>query len=242
MEAALGTVFAVDRQLIRDGSYYVVESDGVIVGCGGWSKRRSLYGGDALRAGADPELDPKVDAARVRAFFVHPEWARRGIGRSVMGGMRARNRGGRISPSGNRGHACGRTSLCPIRLRCGGTLLHCDERRPATASGAHVQDHRSRHKAFLAEILIDGVRASCMYNVMPTITVTLTTEAHQRLNKFKAKGQSFSDVILEFVPEQTCGELLDALEKKFAGKKLTDAKLAKAVREGRGRRSTRRSI
>jgi GNAT superfamily N-acetyltransferase len=84
MEAALGPVFGVDRQLIRDGTYFVVERDAQIVGCGGWSKRRSLYGGDSNRAGPDPELDSKRDAARVRAFFVHPAWARRGIGRSIM--------------------------------------------------------------------------------------------------------------------------------------------------------------
>ena len=84
MEAALGPVFGVDRQLIRDGTYFAVEHEGKIVGCGGWSKRRSLYGGDGHRVEADPELDPRLDAARVRAFFVHPAWARRGIGRSIM--------------------------------------------------------------------------------------------------------------------------------------------------------------
>jgi GNAT superfamily N-acetyltransferase len=84
MEAALGPIFGVDRQLIRDGTYLVVEYDGEVVGCGGWSKRRSLYGSDGYRAGPDPELDPLLDAARVRAFFVHPAWARRGIGRSIM--------------------------------------------------------------------------------------------------------------------------------------------------------------
>ena len=84
MEAALGPVFGVDRQLIRDGTYFVVEDQGQIVGCGGWSKRRSLYGGDAHRAEPDSELDPTRDAARVRAFFVHPSWVRRGIGRSIM--------------------------------------------------------------------------------------------------------------------------------------------------------------
>src|SRR5947208_8515314 len=84
MDAALGPVFGVDRQLIRDGTYFVVENGSQIVGCGGWSKRRSLYGGDRHRAKADPELDPTRDAARVRAFFVHPAWARRGIGRSIM--------------------------------------------------------------------------------------------------------------------------------------------------------------
>jgi len=84
MEAALGPVFAVDRHLIRDATYFVVEHDGQIVGCGGWSKRRSLYGGDQGRVEQDAELDPERDAARVRAFFVHPAWARCGIGRSIM--------------------------------------------------------------------------------------------------------------------------------------------------------------
>jgi len=84
MEAALGPVFGVDRQLIRDGTYFVAESAGLIVGCGGWSRRSSLYGGDGHRTGEDPLLDPQRDAARVRAFFVHPAWARRGIGRAIM--------------------------------------------------------------------------------------------------------------------------------------------------------------
>ena len=84
MDAALGQVFGVDRQLIRDGTYLVAEKDGEIVGCGGWSQRRSQYGGDSGRAGEDELLDPKRDAARIRAFFVHPNWARRGIGRSIM--------------------------------------------------------------------------------------------------------------------------------------------------------------
>ena len=84
MDAALGPVFGVDRQLIRDGTYFVAEQDRVIVGCGGWSRRRSLYGGDTGRKCEDGLLDPQRDAARVRAFFVHPTWARRGIGRSIM--------------------------------------------------------------------------------------------------------------------------------------------------------------
>jgi GNAT superfamily N-acetyltransferase len=84
MEAALGPVFAVDRQIIRDGTYFVVEGDGMIVGSGGWSRRRSLYGGDTGREQEDQQLDPHRDPARVRAFFVHPKWARRGIGRSIM--------------------------------------------------------------------------------------------------------------------------------------------------------------
>lgn len=84
MDAALGPVFGVDRQLIRDGTYFVAEQDGAVVGCGGWSRRRSLYGGDSGREREDDLLDPQRDAARVRAFFVHPAWSRRGIGRSIM--------------------------------------------------------------------------------------------------------------------------------------------------------------
>jgi GNAT superfamily N-acetyltransferase len=84
MEAALGPVFGVDRQLIRDGTYFVVEHEGRIVGCGGWSKRQTMYGGDRHRAGEDPELDPRRDPARIRAFFVHPDWARKGIGRAIL--------------------------------------------------------------------------------------------------------------------------------------------------------------
>ena len=84
MEAALGPVFAVDRQLIRDGTFFVVEQEGEVIGCGGWSRRCSLFGGDHGREEPDPELDPQRDPARVRAFFVHPAWARRGIGRSIL--------------------------------------------------------------------------------------------------------------------------------------------------------------
>ena len=85
METALGPIFGVDRQLIKDGTYFVAEQDREIVGCGGWSKRKALFGGDRGRAGEDVALDPKYDAARIRAFFVHPSWARRGIGRSILG-------------------------------------------------------------------------------------------------------------------------------------------------------------
>lgn len=84
MEAAIGPVFGVDRQLIRDGTYFVVESAGAIVGCGGWSRRRAVFGGDRERKGEDAALDPAQDPARVRAFFVHPDYARRGIGRLIL--------------------------------------------------------------------------------------------------------------------------------------------------------------
>jgi GNAT superfamily N-acetyltransferase len=84
MEGALGTVFGVDRQLIRDGTYFVVEMDSRIVACGGWSRRKTLFGGDQTPEKDDAWLDPSVDSARIRAFFVHPQWARRGIGSLLM--------------------------------------------------------------------------------------------------------------------------------------------------------------
>lgn len=84
MEAAIGPIFGVDRQLIRDGTYFIIDHGSRIVGCGGWSKRKTLYGGDRERSGEDEELDPKRDPARIRAFFVHPNWARRGIGRVIL--------------------------------------------------------------------------------------------------------------------------------------------------------------
>jgi GNAT superfamily N-acetyltransferase len=84
MEAALGPIFGVDRQLIADGTYYVVEEAERIVGCGGWSRRKAVFGGDRARTGADELIDPSRDAARIRAFFVHPDFARCGIGRAIL--------------------------------------------------------------------------------------------------------------------------------------------------------------
>jgi len=84
MEAALGSVFGVDRQLIRDETYFVVEDENEIIGCGGWSKRKTLFGSDHQTNRDDAELNPSRDSARVRAFFIHPAWARRGIGRVIL--------------------------------------------------------------------------------------------------------------------------------------------------------------
>jgi GNAT superfamily N-acetyltransferase len=81
---ALGTVFGVDSQLILDRTYFVAEFAGVVVGCGGWSRRQTLFGGDAAAGRVDRELDPARDAARIRAFFVRPGWERRGIGRQIL--------------------------------------------------------------------------------------------------------------------------------------------------------------
>lgn len=84
IESALRYVFGVDTQLVADGTYLVVEMDGQLAGCGGWSKRKTLYGGDQHKAGEDILLDPATDAARIRAFFVDPAFARRGVGRHLI--------------------------------------------------------------------------------------------------------------------------------------------------------------
>ena len=89
IEGALASVYGVDSQLIADETYFVAEasdplSQREIVACGGWSKRRTLYGGDQFAAREDSLLDPAGDAAKIRAFFVHPNWARRGIGGMIL--------------------------------------------------------------------------------------------------------------------------------------------------------------
>jgi GNAT superfamily N-acetyltransferase len=91
IDSALRTVFGVDTQLIHDGTYLLVDtvpgdsaSPPVIVACGGWSKRKTLYGGDVWRVRHDDLLDPATDAAKIRAFFIHPDWARQGIGTLLL--------------------------------------------------------------------------------------------------------------------------------------------------------------
>jgi GNAT superfamily N-acetyltransferase len=87
-ESALVHVFGPDTQLIADGTYYVIDAEDAgqrtLVAAGGWSRRRTLYGGDQTKSGADPLLDPAAEPARIRAFFVHPAWARRGLGRLLF--------------------------------------------------------------------------------------------------------------------------------------------------------------
>jgi len=89
IEGALQSVYGVDSQLITDGTYLVADvrdsqNKPEIVACGGWSKRKTLYGGDQYAAREDSLLDPRQDAAKIRAFFVHPRWARRGIGSLIL--------------------------------------------------------------------------------------------------------------------------------------------------------------
>src|SRR5580700_1803364 len=109
MEGALESVFGVDSQLIADGTYLVAEarivdalseaettgrrrnpgSEWVIAGCGGWSKRKTLYGSDHWTGREDTLLDPKREAAKIRAFFIHPAWARRGVGSKILAACEA---------------------------------------------------------------------------------------------------------------------------------------------------------
>jgi GNAT superfamily N-acetyltransferase len=90
IDGALKSVYGVDSPLIADGTYFVAEiakpntGQMYIVGCGGWSKRQTLYGGDQYCVREDSLLDPSRDAAKIRAFFVHPDWARHGIGTMIL--------------------------------------------------------------------------------------------------------------------------------------------------------------
>jgi len=84
IEATIATVFGVDTNLIIDGTYFVAESDGQLIGCGGWSKRKTLFGGDQYATRDASELDPQTEAARIRAFFIHPQHARKGIARAIL--------------------------------------------------------------------------------------------------------------------------------------------------------------
>lgn len=84
IEGALRGAFGVDTQLIDDGTYFVVEVGNLVIGCGGWSKRRTLFGSDAHQARDAGELNPAIDAAKIRAFFVDPDYARHGIGAALL--------------------------------------------------------------------------------------------------------------------------------------------------------------
>jgi GNAT superfamily N-acetyltransferase len=85
IEAAIRSVFGVDTSLILDGTYFVAESSAkMLVGCGGWSRRKTLFGGDQFASRDSSELDPQTEPAKIRAFFIHPDFARKGIGRAIL--------------------------------------------------------------------------------------------------------------------------------------------------------------
>jgi GNAT superfamily N-acetyltransferase len=84
IETAIATVFGVDTDLIDDGTYFVAEIDGELAGCGGWSKRKTLFGGDQYSSRDAGYLDPESEPAKIRAFFIHPDHARKGIARAIL--------------------------------------------------------------------------------------------------------------------------------------------------------------
>lgn len=84
IEGALGTALGLDTQLIADQTYFLAEVGEVLVACGGWSNRKTLFGSDGALNREASLLDPKCDAAKIRAIFVHPDWARRGIGSLML--------------------------------------------------------------------------------------------------------------------------------------------------------------
>jgi GNAT superfamily N-acetyltransferase len=84
IESALMHVFGVDTQLVADGTYYVMVDGDTVVAAGGWSARQTLFGGDQHKSDTDLTIDPAVSPARIRAFFVHPAWARRGLARQIF--------------------------------------------------------------------------------------------------------------------------------------------------------------
>jgi GNAT superfamily N-acetyltransferase len=88
IEGALGTVLGLDTQLVADGTYFVAEAKAacahILAGCGGWSRRKTLFGSDHGPVRENEFLDPAVDAAKIRAFFIHPNFARRGVGTKIL--------------------------------------------------------------------------------------------------------------------------------------------------------------
>lgn len=83
--AASHAIMGLDTQLIADGTYLVAEKDGAVVGCGGWSRRATLYGGDHSDGLRDPKLlNPATDPAKIRAMYTHPDFARQGVGRLIL--------------------------------------------------------------------------------------------------------------------------------------------------------------
>jgi GNAT superfamily N-acetyltransferase len=84
IEAAIASVFGVDTDLIDDGTYFVADKDGTLIGCGGWSRRKTLFGGDQFSNRDAGYLDPENEPAKIRAFFVHPQHARKGVARAIL--------------------------------------------------------------------------------------------------------------------------------------------------------------
>lgn len=85
IEGAIQYVFGVDTELVEDMTYFVIEKDGEIAGCGGWGKRKTLFGGNQFSGREEAAyLDPSKEAAKIRAFFIHPKFARQGLGGMLL--------------------------------------------------------------------------------------------------------------------------------------------------------------
>lgn len=127
IEGAIATVFGVDTNLIVDGTYFVAESSGELIGCGGWSKRKTLFGGDQYTSRDAAELDPETEPAKIRAFFIHPEHARKGIARAILDACEREARAGGFQslelmstlPGIKLYRACGYEGQDPAQLEVG---------------------------------------------------------------------------------------------------------------------------
>jgi GNAT superfamily N-acetyltransferase len=130
-EAAIAHVFGVDSELVRDGTYLVAEAEDGIAGCGGWSRRATLFGGDRFAGRVSGLLDPAHDAAKVRAFFVAPHAARRGVGAALLKACEtaaaaagfARTELMATLPGVPFYTAYGYQAVSPISLDCGGVAV-----------------------------------------------------------------------------------------------------------------------
>lgn len=124
--AASKRVMGLDSQLIRDRTYFLVEENGVIAGCGGWSFRATLYGGDASIVAREPDvLDPGVDACRIRAMYTNPDFARRGIGRTILNLCETAARASGF----RRAEMMATLAGAPLYRACGYALVHEFESR-----------------------------------------------------------------------------------------------------------------
>ncbi len=143
--AASYTFMGLDSQLVADGTYWIVESGGTLAGCGGWSRRATLFGGDYSGSLREPRLlDPATDAARVRAMFTHPDFARRGAGRLILRLCEAAARAEGFSRAELMGTLAGE----PLYAACGYAVL---ERTSVDVEGVVVPLVRMG-KALLADV------------------------------------------------------------------------------------------
>ena len=113
------TIMGLDTQLIEDGTYFIVESAGSLAGCGGWSRRATLYGGDQTPGRSPRLLDPAIDAARVRAMYTHPDHVRKGVGRLILSLCEQAARRERFAAV----ELMGTLSGVPLYMACGYTPL-----------------------------------------------------------------------------------------------------------------------